>query len=78
MAKLAPRHLILACRSKERGLAAEKSIRKVVKDANETEVEFMELDLADLKSVERFAAAINKRFKKVDILLNNAGVFGSP
>ena len=38
MAKLGPKNLILACRNKGRGLAAEKSIRKVVKDPSKTNV----------------------------------------
>ena len=41
MAKLGPKNLILACRNKGRGLAAEKSIRKVVKDPSKTNVVFM-------------------------------------
>jgi NAD(P)-dependent dehydrogenase (short-subunit alcohol dehydrogenase family) len=41
-------HVILACRSKERGLQAVEDIKHVVPDAN---IEFMQLDLSSLKSV---------------------------
>ena len=39
-----------------------------------TQIDFMQVDLGDLKSVKAFSQQINKRFKKVDILLNNAGI----
>ena len=77
MAKLGPRHLILACRNKQRGVDAEKSVRAVVKEGSETEVEFMQLDLNDLNSVKAFAEKVNNRFDKIDILVNNAGIMAS-
>ena len=55
MAKLGPKNLILACRNKGRCLDAEKKIKAFVNDPKETNVEFMQMDLADLKSVEAFA-----------------------
>jgi NAD(P)-dependent dehydrogenase (short-subunit alcohol dehydrogenase family) len=40
----------------------------------------MECDVADLSSVERLAQAVEKKFGRADILINNAGVgaFGGP
>lgn len=48
-----PRHIVLACRSAERGKQAEmKIIASLPKStATQTKVEFMKLDLGDLESV---------------------------
>ena len=37
----------------------------------------MHLDLNDMNSILNFAIKIKKRFKKIDILLNNAGLYCS-
>lgn len=41
-------------------------------------LEAMELDLADLKAVREFSEAFKDRYKKLDILINNAGVMLPP
>ena len=42
---------------------------------NVTRVEFIKLDLSNLESVKSFAEEVNGKFDKIDILLNNAGLF---
>ncbi|MFG2298686.1 oxidoreductase [Streptomyces sp. NPDC048603] len=68
--------VVLACRSAERGRAAEALIRRRLPAA---EVDFMPLDLADLGSVRTFAAAYAERHgDRLDLLVNNAGVMALP
>lgn len=64
--------VILACRSKERGEAAQSELRCVAGRC----VELMHLDLADLDSVRSFASAFAKRYSRLDVLVNNAGILG--
>jgi len=64
-------HVVLAVRRPERGEAAAAAIRATSPVAW---LEVMALDLADLASVHRFAAAIRSRWEELDLLINNAGV----
>ncbi|MEO3870729.1 oxidoreductase [Nonomuraea sp. B12E4] len=59
--------VVVAARNPGKGRAAVEEIRRAVPGA---QVEFGELDLADLDSVRRFAAGVDR----VDLLVNNAGV----
>jgi len=58
--------VILACRDKTKGQQAEKFLGE-----NTT---FMELDLADPKSIDNFSNEISQSYSGVDILYNNAGL----
>lgn len=60
--------VVLACRSTQRGAAAEQRIRDAVSYA---EVEVRQLDLADLASVRAFAGGVDG---PLDLLINNAGL----
>jgi NAD(P)-dependent dehydrogenase (short-subunit alcohol dehydrogenase family) len=64
-------HAVLAVRRTERGEAAAAAIQATSPGAS---LEVMALDLADLASVHRFAAAIRSRWQALDLLINNAGV----
>ncbi|XP_040901851.1 dehydrogenase/reductase SDR family member 13-like [Toxotes jaculatrix] len=66
--------VILACRNKEKAEAAAFDIRR---DSGNSQVVFMQLDLASLKSVRSFAETFLKTEPRLDILINNAGVMGS-
>jgi NAD(P)-dependent dehydrogenase (short-subunit alcohol dehydrogenase family) len=67
--------VILTTRSLEKGEAAKRSIHEKHPQA---EVVVMELDLADLKSVRRFVGTFLAKYKRLDILINNAGVMALP
>ncbi|MFC2080097.1 oxidoreductase [Bacteroidota bacterium] len=67
--------VVLASRSMEKGEEAKTEIIKEVKDGN---IQVMQLDLGDLSSVRAFADAIKKKYKKIDVLLNNAGIMMTP
>ncbi|GGZ55120.1 oxidoreductase [Streptomyces subrutilus] len=67
--------VVLACRSAARGRAAVIRLRTEVPAA---EVEFTELDLADLSSVREFAQGYGRRHASLDLLVNNAGVMALP
>ena len=63
--------VILACRSVERGETAAVEVRK--RSGNDNAV-FVQLDLASLDSVRKFAAKILEEEPRIDILINNGGV----
>jgi NAD(P)-dependent dehydrogenase (short-subunit alcohol dehydrogenase family) len=67
--------VIMACRSMEKGQAALGEIRAEHPDGA---VELMELDLADLSSVKRFAEEFLNSHDQLDLLINNAGVMMMP
>jgi NAD(P)-dependent dehydrogenase (short-subunit alcohol dehydrogenase family) len=64
--------VVLACRSKARGEAAR---QRMVAQTGSQAVESLPLDLASLDSVRRFAEAFSARHPRLDLLVNNAGVF---
>ena len=63
--------VILACRSVERG---ERAVVEVKERSGNDNVVFVQLDLASLDSVRKFAAKILEEEPRIDILINNAGV----
>ena len=67
--------VVLACRSSERGHAADQSIRSEIPAS---EVETLPIDLASLDSIRGFADAFLARFDRLDILVNSAGVMLVP
>ncbi len=67
--------VVLAVRNTEKGADAASRIRKVKQGAD---VAVMELDLGDLSSVRKFADNFRKQYKRLDLLINNAGVMAPP
>ncbi|XP_029922358.1 dehydrogenase/reductase SDR family member 13-like [Myripristis murdjan] len=65
--------VILACRNKEKAEAAAFDIRR---ESGNSQVVFMQLDLASLKSVRDFAETFLRTEPRLDLLINNAGVMG--
>lgn len=63
--------VLLADRNEQAGAEALKKIRALRADAR---VEFLPLDLANLKLVREFAARLVERGEPLDILVNNAGI----
>ena len=67
--------VVLACRDAAKAGAAAEQIRRSVPGAA---LEPMVLDLAELASIRRFAAAYAARFPKLDLLVNNASAILVP
>ena len=67
--------VILACRNKDRGQAAERQIAQGYPGAK---TELGLLDLSSLASVRRFAGEFTRRYDRLDILINNAGIMRTP
>lgn len=67
--------VVMACRSMERGRNA---LEEIEKEFPEASLELMELDLADLDSVEKFAEEYRTRYDELHVLCNNAGVMAIP
>ncbi|QCE33066.1 SDR family NAD(P)-dependent oxidoreductase [Acetobacteraceae bacterium] len=67
--------IIMAVRSLEKGEAAKEEILRTIPSANLT---VKKLDVADLHSIANFADGLKSEGKKIDTLLNNAGVMAPP
>lgn len=64
-------HVVLVCRSGERGRACLTELSFEHPD----KFELIIADLSELKEVERLAKILLERFPKIDVLVHNAGVF---
>jgi NAD(P)-dependent dehydrogenase (short-subunit alcohol dehydrogenase family) len=67
--------VLLAARARGRGTAA---LERLGAEAPGNQAELAEIDLADLTSVERFAAGFLAGGEGLDLLINNAGVMAIP
>lgn len=67
--------VILACRNLAKG---EKAKNEILKTNPSGEIQVMQLDLANLTSVEAFAEKFASEHKQLDVLLNNAGIMATP
>ncbi|RLD99044.1 MAG: short-chain dehydrogenase, partial [Bacteroidetes bacterium] len=67
--------MVLASRSMEKG---EEARAEILKDVPDGKIEVMQLDLGDLESVKNFASEFKLGHKKLDVLLNNAGIMMTP
>ena len=68
-------HVILACRDDEKGRRARD---KLESELERSSLELLHLDLADLFSVRTAAEEVLARHARLDILVDNAGVMGTP
>jgi len=66
--------VILACRSSRKAAAAQQQLQ----DQGLRGLELLDLDLADLASVQRAAETVGDRYGHLDLLINNAGVMAPP
>ena len=62
--------VVIACRSVERGEKAMDNVPEFV--------DVMECDLSSFASVRRFAEAFKKKYARLDVLMNNAGIMALP
>jgi NAD(P)-dependent dehydrogenase (short-subunit alcohol dehydrogenase family) len=67
--------VVLACRNAQKAGGA---IERILVRTPAADLEFLELDLASLSSVERFAAVFHSEHDRLDLLINNAGVMAPP
>ncbi|KAJ3756880.1 hypothetical protein EV360DRAFT_95519 [Lentinula raphanica] len=74
-ATMNPSRLIITCRSEEKGNAA---ISKISQDTGYTKAEAWPLDLARFASVREFADRFEREGGRLDILVENAGMIGTP
>lgn len=67
--------VIMACRNEEKAKKAKADIESTIPNAD---LEIMILDLNDLDSVRRFANEYTEKYKRLDLLINNAGIMIPP
>ena len=67
--------VVMACRSLER---AERASARVLREVPGALATMLPLDLAEPESIREFGALFADRIGHLDILINNAGVFGAP
>ena len=65
-------HIVMVCRNKERGNEARKDI--IEASAND-KVDLLIADFSSLESVKSVSEEIISKYNKIDVLINNAGVF---
>ncbi|XP_041660413.1 retinol dehydrogenase 14b [Cheilinus undulatus] len=69
--------VIMACRDQRSAEEAAKDIKKHA-GPEQGEVVIKHLDLASLRSVQKFCEEINEEESKIDVLVNNAGLYQCP
>lgn len=67
--------VIMACRNLEKAMAARD---KILRDQPDSDLQIMIVDLLRLSSVRDFSAEYLKRFDRLDLLINNAGIMIPP
>jgi NAD(P)-dependent dehydrogenase (short-subunit alcohol dehydrogenase family) len=67
--------LIFACRNVKN---TERLIEKLKKETKNDKVCVYELDMASFESIKEFSKKIRSKFDKIDVLINNAGLFSNP
>ncbi|KAI9299026.1 NAD(P)-binding protein [Neoconidiobolus thromboides FSU 785] len=65
--------IIIASRNKQRGEEAVEEIKKT--SGGKDNIEFMSLDLSDKDSIYKFSDQFKSKYKRLDILFNNAGAY---
>ncbi|EAT82759.2 hypothetical protein SNOG_09494 [Parastagonospora nodorum SN15] len=75
LAKHEPRQIIMAARSQSR---AEDAIKEIEIAVPGSRIAFLALDLSSFASIKKAAASVLQEYDRLDVLLNNAGLFGVP
>jgi NAD(P)-dependent dehydrogenase (short-subunit alcohol dehydrogenase family) len=68
-------HVVLACRTVEKGNAAR---GRILQSALQAAVEVLRLDLASLASIQEFAGEFRAKYDRLHLLVNNGGVMATP
>ncbi|WP_054027052.1 SDR family oxidoreductase [Bacillus sp. FJAT-28004] len=64
-------HVVMICRSKERG---EQAIEQARNQSGSNHIDLMTCDLGSFASIRNFTAAFKQKYSQLDVLINNAGV----
>ncbi len=64
-------HVIMLCRNEQRGV---NSREEIIHESGNNNVDLMIADLSSKDSLRRFADEFNRRYEKLDVLINNAAV----
>lgn len=67
--------VIMAVRNTEK---AEKVVQEIKKHQPSAEIDVREMDLSSLESVKKFASGVLSDYKRLDVLVNNAGIMACP
>lgn len=68
-------HVVMACRSAQR---AQHARQRLLDEVPAASVTTLPLDVAEPESIRAFGAQFRAQFGQLDVLINNAGVFGLP
>ncbi|NDJ53469.1 MAG: SDR family oxidoreductase [Chloroflexi bacterium] len=63
-------HLVMVCRSRERGEAAR---QEIIEQSGSDKIDLLIADLSSQADIRKVAAEINEQYDKIDVLVNNAG-----
>ncbi len=64
--------VIMLCRNEKRG---EEGRKDIIKKTNNENVHLMLIDLSSLSSIKNFSRSFKSKYNKVDVLINNAGMY---
>ncbi|MCD7894301.1 MAG: SDR family NAD(P)-dependent oxidoreductase [Erysipelotrichaceae bacterium] len=67
--------VVMACRNPQK---AKKAMQKIKDDIPDADLDIILLDLASQQSVADFANQFKKRYNRLDVLINNAGIMAAP
>ncbi|RKX79647.1 MAG: short-chain dehydrogenase [Spirochaetes bacterium] len=66
--------VVMGCRDIPRS----ESVRKaIIKESGNTGVHLLQIDLCSMKSIRAFTESFSQKYERLDVLINNAGVFSS-
>jgi NAD(P)-dependent dehydrogenase (short-subunit alcohol dehydrogenase family) len=67
--------VVMGCRDLEKGASAK---QRILNEGSSAKLDLMKLDLASLSSIKDFSTAVQDKYDRIDILINNAGVMFTP
>lgn len=67
--------VIMACRDSKKTLPV---LEKLKSSTHNSNIVFIRLDLAELKSIQEFAEEFKSKYNRLDVLINNAGIMALP
>ncbi|XP_058817901.1 retinol dehydrogenase 12 [Topomyia yanbarensis] len=68
-------HIIMACRSMEKG---DRAMQSIIREIPGASLELLPLDLRSFDCIRRFVREVQSRHSQIDVLINNAGIIFHP